>query len=148
MNEANKKIRPGDIIRVSRKVIEGDKERIQVLEGMVIARKHGNDQSATITMRKVSGGIGVEFIFPLNSPKIESIEILRRSKTRRAKLYYLRERTGKGTRVKEDQKAGLLISAELNKKEEERKSALADARKESLEAKKKEEGKKEEEKKK
>lgn len=93
-------IRPGDTVRVHQKVKEKDKERIQAFEGVVLARKHGKGISATITIRKVISGIGVEKIFPIHSPTIEKIEVLRRGKVRRAKLYYLREAKGKKARLK------------------------------------------------
>ncbi len=84
-------IRPGDKVCVYQKIKEGDKERIQAFEGIVVARKHGKEIGATITVRKEISGIGVERIFPLHSPTIEKIEILKRGKSMRAKLYYLRE---------------------------------------------------------
>jgi len=104
-------IRPGDTIKVYQKVKEvpkkgktsterEDKERIQVFEGVVLARKHGKGISATITVRKIISGIGVEKTFPLHSPTIEKIEVLRRGKVRRAKLYYLRKVRGKKARLK------------------------------------------------
>lgn len=93
-------VRAGDVVRVHQKIKEGDKERIQVFEGVVLARKHGVGINATITVRKVTKGVGVERIFPLHSPLIEKIEIVRRSKVRRAKLYYLREAKGRKARLK------------------------------------------------
>jgi len=93
-------IRPGDTVKVYQKIKEGKQEKIQVFEGTVLARKHGKGISATITVRKVVSGIAVEKIFPLHSPVIEKIEIIRRGKTRRAKLYYLREAKGKRARLK------------------------------------------------
>lgn len=84
-------IKPGDLVRVYHKVKEKDKEKLQVFEGIVIARKHGKELGATITVRREIGGIGVEKIFPLHSPLLEKIEILKRKKVRRAKLYYLRK---------------------------------------------------------
>src|SRR3989344_797009 len=93
-------LRPGDTIKVYQKVKEGDKERIQIFEGIIIARKHGKGISATITVRKVVGGVGVERIFPIHSPSINKIEVVRRGKVRRAKLYYLREAKGKKAKLK------------------------------------------------
>ena len=89
----------GDIVRVNFKVIEGNKERIQAYEGVVIARKHGGLRE-TFTVRRISSGIGVERTFPVHSPKIEKIIVVRNGEVRRAKLYYLRERTGKAAKVK------------------------------------------------
>lgn len=93
-------IRPGYTVCVYQKIKEGDKERIQPFQGLVIARKHGQGINATITVRKISAGIGVERIFPLHLPSIEKIEVIKKSKVRRAKLYYMRKRTGKKTRMK------------------------------------------------
>lgn len=90
----------GDTVRVSVKVVEGTRERIQVFEGIVIAKKHGSIRE-TFTVRRLSFGIGVERTFPLHSPKIAKVDVVRNGKTRRAKLYYLRERTGKAARLKE-----------------------------------------------
>ena len=89
----------GDTVRVNFKVIEGNKERIQAYEGVVIARKHGGLRE-TFTVRRISSGIGVERTFPLHSPKIDSIVVVRKGNVRRAKLYYLRSRTGKAAKVK------------------------------------------------
>ncbi len=91
---------PGDTIKVHQRVVEGKKQRIQVFEGVVIARR-GSRTNASFTVRKVSYGIGVERIFPLHSPNIEKIEVTRLGKVRRAKLYYLRGRRGKAARIKE-----------------------------------------------
>ena len=96
-------IRPGDTVRVYQKIKEGDKERIQVFEGLVIARKHGKGITSTITVRKVISEIGVERIFPLHSPTIEKIETLRRGRVRRAKLYYLRKAKGKRAKLKREE---------------------------------------------
>ena len=90
----------GDTVRVHLKVKEGNRERIQVFEGTVIAKKHGGIEE-TFTVRRVSYGIGVERTFPLHSPRLDKITVLRRGKVRRAKLYYLRSRVGKGAKVKE-----------------------------------------------
>lgn len=92
--------RPGDIVRVHVKVIEGQRERIQLFEGVVI-RRRGTGVSETFTVRKISYGVGVERTFPVHTPKIEKIEIVRHGKVRRAKLYYLRDRVGKAARIKE-----------------------------------------------
>jgi len=92
--------RPGDTVRVYVKIKEGDKYRIQVFEGAVVALKR-NQASSTFTVRKVSFGYGVERIFPLHSPIIEKLEIVKSGKVRRARLYYLRERRGKSARLKE-----------------------------------------------
>ena len=89
----------GDTVRVNFKVIEGNKERIQAYEGIVIARKHGGLRE-TFTVRRISSGIGVERTFPLHSPKIDSIVVVRQGNVRRAKLYYLRSRPGKAAKVK------------------------------------------------
>ncbi len=91
---------PGDTVRVLVRVVEGDKERLQPFEGVVIARKGGGLRE-TFTVRKVSGGVGVERIFPIHSPSIAELKIIRRGKVRRAKLYYLRSRRGKKARIKE-----------------------------------------------
>ncbi|ADU97505.1 ribosomal protein L19 [Thermovibrio ammonificans HB-1] len=92
--------RVGDTVRVYVKVKEGDKERIQAFEGVVI-RKRGGGTDATFTVRKVSYGIGIERTFPLHSPVVDKIEVLKRGIVRRARLYYLRERKGKAARIKE-----------------------------------------------
>ncbi len=90
----------GDTVKVFVKVVEGNKERLQAYEGTVIARKNGGIRE-TFTVRRICYGIGVERTFPLNSPKIDRIEIVRRGRVRRAKLYYLRDRKGKAAKVKE-----------------------------------------------
>ncbi|MFO7778302.1 MAG: 50S ribosomal protein L19 [Nitriliruptoraceae bacterium] len=92
--------RPGDTVKVNVRVVEGTRSRIQVFEGVVIARKGGGLRE-TFTVRKISFGVGVERTFPVHSPVIESIEVARRGKVRRAKLYYLRDRVGKAARIKE-----------------------------------------------
>jgi large subunit ribosomal protein L19 len=89
----------GDTVRVHAKIIEGDKERIQVFEGAVISRANGGNR-VTFTVRKISYGVGVERIFPLHSPRIDKIEVVTRGQVRRAKLYYLRELSGKAARIK------------------------------------------------
>jgi large subunit ribosomal protein L19 len=92
--------RSGDTLRVNVRVKEGDKERIQAFEGVCIARR-GSGVSETFTVRKISNGVGVERIFPTHSPMIGDIQVVRRGRVRRAKLYYLRQLTGKATRIKE-----------------------------------------------
>ena len=90
----------GDTVRVHVLIKEGQRERIQVFEGTVIARKHGGINE-TFTVRRVSYGVGVERVFPVHSPKVEKVEIVRRGKVRRSKLYYLRDRVGKAAKVRE-----------------------------------------------
>ena len=92
----------GDTVRVDYKVVEGNRSRIQAFEGVIIARKNGRGARSSITVRKVSGGEGVERMFPLASPLIDKIVIVRRGRSRRSKLYYLRELRGKASRLKTD----------------------------------------------
>ena len=92
--------RIGDTVKVHVKIKEGDKERIQVYEGVVIARK-GHGATETFTVRRVSYGVGVERVFPVHSPSVAKVELVRKGKVRRAKLYYLRDRVGKAAKVKE-----------------------------------------------
>ncbi len=94
------KFRSGDAVRLHVKIVEGDRERIQLFEGVVI-RRRGQGISETFTVRKISNGVGVERTFPVHSPKLAQIEVTRRGKVRRSKLYYLRERQGKSARIKE-----------------------------------------------
>ena len=93
-------INVGDTVRVGVKIKEGDRERIQAFEGTVIAKRHGGIQE-TFTVRRSSYGVGVERVFPVNSPFVEKVEVVRKGKVRRAKLFYLRNRTGKAAKVKE-----------------------------------------------
>jgi large subunit ribosomal protein L19 len=92
--------RPGDTVRVHVKIVEGDKERLQAFEGVVIRKTRGGNR-ATFTVRKVSYGIGVERTFPIHSPRIDRIDVLTRGQVRRARLYYLRELSGKAARIQE-----------------------------------------------
>jgi len=92
--------RPGDTVKVYYRITEGEKERVQVFQGVVIRKRKGGT-NATFTVRKVSYGIGVERIFPLHSPNIEKIEVVSRGRVRRSRLYYLRDRKGKTARIKE-----------------------------------------------
>lgn len=94
------RINPGDTVRAHTKVREAGKERIQVFEGVVIAMKNGG-VAETVTIRKISNGVGVERTFPLHSPNVAKFEVIRRGKVRRAKLYYLRDKVGKDARIKE-----------------------------------------------
>lgn len=90
----------GDTVKVHAKIVEGNKERIQIFEGTVIKRQNAG-LNETFTVRKISNGVGVERTFPVHSPRIEKVEVVRHGKTRRAKLYFLRDRVGKATRLKE-----------------------------------------------
>ena len=92
--------RPGDTVRVHAKVVEGTRERIQIFEGTVL-KKQGGSTRATFTVRKASNGVGVEKTWPLHSPHVKEVEVIRRGKVRRAKLNYLRDRVGKAAKVKE-----------------------------------------------
>lgn len=89
-----------DTVRIHQKIKEGDKTRVQIFEGMIIARKHGNEAGGTLTVRKVIDGVGVERIFPIYSPNIEKIEVVRQSKARRSKLYNVRDKAAKEIRRK------------------------------------------------
>jgi large subunit ribosomal protein L19 len=102
---------PGDTVRVSVKVVEGEKERIQAFEG-VVTRKRGGGTRASFTVRRISYGVGVERTFPLHSPRIDKIQVTRRAKVRRAKLYYLRELAGKAARLKEKRVSQVPASGE------------------------------------
>ena len=93
-------LRPGETVRIHQKIIEGDKSRIQIFEGMIIARKHGDEAGGTLTVRKVIDGVGVERIFPIYSPNIDKIEPVRKSKTHRSKLYNIRDKAAKEIRRK------------------------------------------------
>jgi large subunit ribosomal protein L19 len=95
-------LRPGETVRVHVKVVEGEKERTQVFEGIVI-RISGKGHRSTFTVRKISYGIGVERIFPFHSPRVDKVEVVSHGKVRRAKLYYLRDRSGKGARLSEEE---------------------------------------------
>ena len=92
---------PGDTVRVFVKVVEGNRERLQAYEGLVIARKNGGIRE-TFTVRRISYGVGTEKTFPLNSPNVQNVEVIRKGKVRRAKLFYLRDKVGKDAKVKEN----------------------------------------------
>ncbi len=100
MKKSPPKFGVGDSVKVHMRIVEGEKERIQVIEGVVI-RKKGSGTRETFTVRKISYGIGVERIFPIHSPRVEKVDVLRRNKIRRAKLYFLRDRKGKAARLTE-----------------------------------------------
>jgi len=93
-------VQPGDVVKMHLKYKDKEKEKIQIFEGLVLARKHGKEAGATITVRKVASGVGVEKVFPIYSPVVAKIEVLRKSKTRRAKLYHLRTAKGKRARLR------------------------------------------------
>jgi large subunit ribosomal protein L19 len=105
-------LRTGDTIKVHQKIKEGDKERIQIFEGVIIAKKHGEGIPATITVRKVVDGIGVERVFPIHSPAFSKIEVVRHGKTRRSKLYYLRTAKGKKAKLKKIEFAAAIAPEE------------------------------------
>jgi large subunit ribosomal protein L19 len=111
-------IQPGDTVKVHQKIKEGDKERIQIFQGVVIARKHGKGISSTITVRKVVEGVGVERIFPVHSPALEKIEVIKRAKVRRSKLYYLRTAKGTKSRLKNKDFTAAIAPAEPKAQEE------------------------------
>ncbi len=100
IKEDKPEIKIGDVIKVHVKIVEGSRERIQVFEGTVIAMK-GSGVSETFTVRRVSYGVGIERVFPVNSPNVAKVELVRHGKVRRSKLYYLRDRVGKAAKVKE-----------------------------------------------
>ena len=95
-----KDLQVGWVVKVHQKIKEGEKTRVQAFEGTVIAKKHGNEAGGTITIRRVSGGIGIEKIFPLHLPSIEKVQVLKKPKVRRAKLYYLRDKSSREIKKK------------------------------------------------
>lgn len=113
----NMDLRSGDTVRVSVKIQEKGKTRLQAFEGLVIARKHGTEIGATFTVRKVASGVGTERIFPLYSPNIAKIEVVRRAKTRRSKLYYIRTKAAKEARKKMSQERRVVEVAAPKEKE-------------------------------
>lgn len=136
-------LRSGDVVKVHRKIQEAGKERIQVFEGMVIAIKGGQSSSPMITVRKVSNGVGVELVLPVYSPMIEKIELVKRAKVKRSKLYYIREKTAKSLRFKFKALADLIA---VDEKEEESEAKDEEEKKEEkAEGKKSEGGDKKEE---
>lgn len=109
--------RAGDVVKVFRKIIEGGKERVQVFEGMIIAVKGNQSSSSMITVRKVSNGVGVEIVVPVQSPTIEKIELIKRAKVRQAKLYFIRERSAKSLKMKYTDLSANAKKAEVKKEE-------------------------------
>lgn len=112
-------VRTGDVVRVTRKIKEGAKERLQVFEGMIIAEKGGQSSSPTLTIRKVSFGIGVELILPMDSPQVEKIEFVKRTKAGRSKIYYVRHKSAKvlSRKLKEIPGKGMTVPASVKAKE-------------------------------
>jgi large subunit ribosomal protein L19 len=119
MKEKTPEVRIGDTVRVHIRIVEGAKERVQVVEGLVI-KMRGSQNRKTITVRKVSFGVGVERIFPLHSPRVEKVEVVKHSKVRRAKLYYIRELRGKAARLKEVRVQSTKTKKKSKKKSEEK----------------------------
>ncbi len=115
-------MRAGDVVRVHRKIKEGGKERIQVFEGIIIAVKGRQSSSPTITVRKVSNGVGVEIIVPVFSQSVEKVEFVKRAKVRKSKLYYIRNKASKASRLKYTDKKGKDIIDEKKEEKEEKKS--------------------------
>ena len=120
---------PGDTVVVGYKVIEGDKERVQEFEGVVISKRGGKGTGATFTVRKISHGVGVERIFPYHSPRIAYVKVKRYGKVRRAKLYYLRGRSMKEARIKEHVKKMLMLHQQLREEKKQRKKKQEDTSK-------------------
>lgn len=133
-------VKPGNTVRVHQKILEstkdGAKERIQIFEGLVIAVNSGSGTDATFTVRKIASGVGVEKTFPLHSSKIAQIEVIRHSKVRRAKLYFMRNRTGKSARLKEAKLMGYEFPEEEEEADEESIQEAVEAAKEAEEAEK------------
>jgi len=126
-------IRPGDTIRVHQKIVDKGKTRIQIFEGLVLARKHGDEPGATFTVRKVASGVGVEKIFPLYSPLIDKMEIVKRAKVRRAKLYYIREKVAR--EIKRQMRRMAVVDFSTESESEMAIKAAADAKAAETEAK-------------
>lgn len=118
-------IRTGDVVKIYQKIKEKDKERIQPFEGLVISTKHGKGANATFTVRKIFGGIGVEKTYPLHSPTISKIDVLKKSKVRKSKLYWVREARGKRARMKQKDIFGVIPQTEELKEAEEEKTEQA-----------------------
>lgn len=132
--EERKKLnfKAGDTVRVSVRIQEKGKTRLQAFEGLVLARKHGTEPGATFTVRKISNGVGVERIFPLFSPNIDSVVLMKKAKTRRSKLYFLRDKTAKEIRRKLRSFAGFFVEQPLEIKEEEMEQEVVEAQTEEV----------------
>jgi large subunit ribosomal protein L19 len=130
-------IRAGDTVKVHQKIQDKGKTRIQIFEGLVLARKHGNEPGATFTVRKVASGVGVEKIYPLYSPLIDKLEIVKRAKVRRSKLYYIREKVAR--EIKRQMRRMTMMGASTESETEMAVKAAADAKAEEAELKAKEE---------
>ncbi len=130
-------VRPGDTVRVMQKIHEKGKTRLQAFEGLVLTVKHGTEAGATFTVRKVTSGVGVEKTFPLYSPMVDKIEIVKRTKVRRAKLYYIREKAAKEIRraMRNARMIGASIEGDIAEKDRLAKEAAAEATKAEEEAK-------------
>ena len=113
----NLDLRPGDTVRVWQKIEEKGKTRLQAFEGLILARKHGNEVGGTFTVRKVASGVGVEKIFPVHSPMIDRVELVKRARVRRAKLYFIREKVARESR-RQLRRARLVTDADVNAVEE------------------------------
>jgi len=137
-------IKAGDTVRIHQKIQDKGKTRIQIFEGVVLARKHGNEPGATFTVRKVASGVGVEKIFPLYSPNIDKIEIVKRSKVRRAKLYFIRDKVARQIK-RQMRRMHLVTMATESEAEAAKKAEEAEAKRVEDEAKAAEEAKKAEE---
>jgi large subunit ribosomal protein L19 len=129
--------RVGDVVKIHRRVKEGNKERVQIIEGTIIAHKHGFQPGATITLRRVTLGVAVELVLPLFSPHTEKIKVLKRQKTRQAKLYYLRKSKGKKSKLRENIEGTKRVKEQEEKRKAE-KAAKATAEKAEAEKIKKE----------
>ena len=121
------KFNVGDTVRVHFRIVEGDKERIQIFEGVVIARSNGESANGNFTVRRVSYNEGVERVFPLHSPRVDKVEVIQEGHVRRAKLHYLRDRSGKASRVKQRGFAGQSIEAPIEEAAEETPAPVEEA---------------------
>jgi len=138
-------LKVGDTVKVHQRIKEGSKERIQIFEGLIIAKKHGEGISGTFTVRKVTSGVGVEKVFPLHAPMIEKIEVVKSGKVRRSKIYYIREATGRRGRLKEIKRKSLVEKEDTKEevKEDTKDEVVEDVKEEKAEAVKTEDTKEE-----